>query len=151
MKKIIFTLIVTAELLFGGLKNTTINYAELDKIPASDLASAMANEMTKSMHLPLQIDYLTELVSMISYNKMIMITKVVDIKHPDMKAVWRDKKDAFINVMLKQDSNSICHNEVWHYMIYNRGIIPQFDYKDQESRILFRYTVEKEDCEKLSR
>lgn len=63
MKKIVLGLVVSAGLLFGGIKKTDIDYSMFDKIPSKELASLMATEMTKSMQLPMQIDYLTRLLN----------------------------------------------------------------------------------------
>ena len=59
------------------------------------------------------------------------------------------EKNEFIQVMLKNDSQNICYNSVWKYMIYQKKIIAEFNYMDMDNKPLFEYTIEIEDCNKL--
>lgn len=76
--------------------------------------------------------------------------KEVDIEHEKIAKIWETNKDGLVQAMFKIDSQNVCNNPTWRYMIYKRDIIPEFNYIDKEKKPLFRYTVEQEDCNKLN-
>jgi len=148
VKKILVALCATATLLMAGMEEDKIDYSALDKIATKDLSHLMAEEMTNNLHLPVQIDYLTTLVSIVSYGNKILLTKEVDTKHKDLQKLLATKKDRqrFKKIMFGIDARTLCHNETWNYLIVKRNIIPALHYLDKSSRELFSYTVDAKDC-----
>ena len=149
MKKIISLLMVAYSMVYGGIKNDSIDYKKLDKFSRAQLAKELTNEMVIGLKLPMKIDEVTQLVAIYNFNTTIIFKKKIDINNSQIKKIWQQKKDWLINFMLKQDSQNICYNPVWKYMIYKRDIIPKFNYVDASNRPLFSYTIEVEDCHKL--
>ena len=148
MKKIFIGLIIASNILFAGLKQD-IDYSEFDEIPKIKLAKLMASEMAKGVKLPMKLDEVTQLTTIYSYDSNIIFRKEIDITNPEIKEVWEKKRNQFIQYMLKVDSQNICYNSIWKYMIYKRGIIPEFNYTSRDNKTLFQYTIEIEDCRKL--
>lgn len=140
---------VAYSMVYGGIKNDSIDYKKLDKFSRAQLAKELTNEMVIGLKLPMKIDEVTQLVAIYNFNTTIIFKKKIDINNSQIKKIWQQKKDWLINFMLKQDSQNICYNPVWKYMIYKRDIIPKFNYVDASNRPLFSYTIEVEDCHKL--
>jgi len=149
MKKSIVGLLVASSIAFAGIKNDVDTYKEFDKIPRVELSKMMSNEMARGMRLPMKIDEVTELTAIYNFDTTIFFKKEININYPEIKELWKHKRKQLINLMLKQDSQNVCYNPVWKYMIYKRDIIPQFNYVDTNNKPLFKYTIEIEDCRKL--
>ena len=135
-------------LLYGGIKEK-IDFSEFDKMPRDELAKLLSEEMVKGLKLPVRLDYMTRLITLHSFNSLIIFRKEVNINHPNIKTVWNNNKDAVIQNMLKIESQSICNNPLWKYMIYKRNIIPEIDYVNTTGKELVSFTIEVEDCNKL--
>jgi len=148
MKKIFISLIIASNILYAGMKQD-IDYSEFDKIPKIELAKLMANEMARGVRLPMKLDEITQLTNIYSYDSNIIFRKEIDITNVKIKELWENKKNDVIHYMLKGDSQNICYNPMWKYMIYKRNIIPEFYYTSTDNKPLFHYTVEIEDCRKL--
>ena len=148
MKKIIISIFVISNLLFGGINsNNTIDYEEFDKMSSSELTRTMANEFSKN--LPMQIDYLTTMTNMFGIGNRVIARKQLRITHKDISDFWKRDRNGLIKAMYKLDSQSICNEPMWQYLIFKRGIIAEFNYLDTNNKPLFNYTVEKVDCEKI--
>lgn len=148
MKKIIVSIFVISNLLFAGMNSTnTIDYKELDKIPSNELARSMANEVAKN--LPIQIDYLTTMTNMFGIGNSVITKKQIKIEHKDINSMWINNKQGLIQAMYKIDSNNICYEPIWQYLIMKRNIIAEFNYTNTNGKPLFDYTVEKVDCKKI--
>jgi hypothetical protein len=148
MKKIIIALFVMSNILLAGSPQP-IDYTQLDKIPKLKLTKLMAQEMSQGFNLPMKLDELTDLTTIYSFNNHIIFTKEVDMTNPKLHKIWKTKKKLLINYMFKVDSQNICNNPVWKYMIFKRDIIPEFAYKSRDKKPLFQYTIEAKDCKKL--
>jgi hypothetical protein len=148
MKKIIVSIFVISNLLFGGMNNNnTIDYGEFDKIPSSELTRSIANEFAKN--LPLQIDYLTTMTNIFGLGNSVITKKQINIKHKDINNFWKSDKNELIKAMYKLDSQNICYEPIWQYLIMKRNIIAEFNYVDTDNKPLFNYTVESLDCKKI--
>jgi len=149
MKKIIGGLVIVFNILVAGIQTYNIDYSKLDKIPKLRLVRLMSDEMSKNIKLPMKLDEITELTRIYSYNTSIIIIKKLDMNNVKLKKIWKEKRNKVIQNMLKIDSQTICYNPVWKYMIYKRNIIPEFNYLDMNNKPLFRYTIEIKDCYEL--
>lgn len=150
MKRLLIGLIITSNIIFAGIQNDIDSYKEFDEIPRVELAKLLTSEMAKSMQLPMKLDEATTLTTIYSFKTNIIFRKVINTEYPQIKNFWNQNKKQFIEAMLKQDSQNICYNPVWKYMIFNRNIIPEFNYLDTSNKPLFSYTIEKVDCDKLN-
>jgi len=148
MKKIIISIFVISNLLFGGINSSnTIDYEEFDKMSSSELTRSMANEFAKN--LPIQIDYLTRMTNMFGIGNRVIAKKQLRITHKDISNFWKDDRNGLIKAMYKLDSQSVCNEPIWQYLILKRGVVAEFNYLDTNNKPLFNYTVEKVDCEKI--
>jgi len=148
MKKIIIGTFVISNLLFGGINsNDTIDYEEFDKMLSSELTRSLANEFAKN--LPIQIDYLTTMTNIFGIGNRVISRKQLRITHKNIKNFWKSDKNGLIKAMYKLDSQSVCNEPIWQYLILKRDVIAEFNYLDTNNKPLFNYTVEKVDCEKI--
>ena len=138
-----------SSLVFGGMNSSAnaVDYDALDKLSSKDLARAISNEIAKNF--PMNIDYLTKAIGIVAINTTVITKKQINIAHKDLKEHWEKDKNNLIIPMFKLDSQNICYNPVWEYMINKRGIIAKFEYVSTNNKPIFEYTVEKEDCRKL--
>ena len=148
MNKILTGLLIISSITFAGMQKD-MDYSGFDKIPTVELAKMMANEMAKGVSLPMKLDDATQLTSIYSYRNNIIFRKELNINHPKIEKIWQQQKNEFIQAILKSDSQNICYNSVWKYMIYKKNIIAEFNYIDTDNKPLFNYTIEIEDCNKL--
>jgi len=151
MYKIVITLVIVTSTLFGGLKPNKKDYSSFDSIPTETLAKEMAYEMAKGVRLPMKLDEVTQLVNIYNFHTTIFFKKSIDIENKKIKPLWEKHQKELIQYMLKNDTQNICYNPVWQYMIFKRGIIPEFNYVSLNNKPLFRYTIEVEDCNKLKK
>ncbi len=112
-----------------------------------ELTRSIANEFAKN--LPLQIDYLTQMTSILGLGNSVLTRKQINIKHKNINSFWKTNKNEFIKAMYKIDSQNICYEPIWQYFIIKRNIIAKFNYTDTDNKPLFNYTVEKFDCKKI--
>jgi len=151
MKKILLGLLVVSNMLFGGIIHQKIDYSVLDKMPKKELAQKLTKKMVENSNLPLKIDKITELINIYTYKDNIIMLKTLDDSNYDFKKIWNNKKiqQNFIKKMLFFDSQALCNNEVWSYLINKRDIIPEINYSNKKGKSLFKYTIEPTDCEKI--
>lgn len=148
MKKIIIAVFIFSNLLFAGINNNNvIDYSEFDKISSHELIRVMSNEIAKN--LPIHIDYLTKMINIFGIGNNVVVKKEINIEHKDISDMWTNKKNQLIEAMFKLDSQNICHEPIWEYLVMKRDVIAEFKYVDTNSKPLFNYTVEKVDCQKI--
>ena len=148
MKKIVIAIFIFSNLLFAGINNNNaVDYSQFDNISSHELARSMSNEIAKS--LPIQIDYLTRMINVFGIGNSVIVKKEINIGHKDISGMWNGNKNQLINAMFKLDSQNVCHEPIWQYLIMKRDIIAEFNYVDTQSKPLFNYTVEEADCKKI--
>jgi len=151
MKKIIAGVMIVSSMLFGGIVHEEKNYSYLDKIPKKELAQELTKELVKNLNLPLKLDKITVLQNIFAYDDDILLLKTLDDDNYKIKEIMNNKKikQIFIKKMLIADSQHFCNDSIWSYLINKRNIIPEINYYNRKGKLLFKYTIEPSDCEKV--
>ncbi|PHR74366.1 MAG: hypothetical protein COA66_00820 [Arcobacter sp.] len=148
MEKIIFLICMISVSLFAGIDgNKKVDFSQYDKVKLSKILKSMTNEVSKS--LPMQMDKITTLARIYTYNKMLVYVKEVDVSaNISIRKLLETKKDkqALKKVLYEQDKNTVCNEVFLSYLLKKKNAIIEYQWQNKKAIPIFEYTVEYKDC-----
>ncbi|PHR69568.1 MAG: hypothetical protein COA66_02600 [Arcobacter sp.] len=117
----------------------------LKNLSGKTIAKIMADLIAKN--LPMKLDEITTVTRVFSVDNTIYIDKVIDTESESLngKNIY-DILPTLRKIMFHQDRDIACNNVHSKFTITEKGVIYSQSYSDKKYKLLFRHTIEKEDC-----
>ncbi len=149
MKIIILSMVILSNILIAGMNGTQLDYQKYDKLSVNSILEELATETSKN--LPIVLDPITKIIQMFAAGNKMIVNKEINIFYPEFKGLWSKPgvKQKVMNKSFNQDLHNICNGRLFGYLINKRNSLVAFYYKDPNKKLLFSYTIEKIDCNKI--